>query len=60
VIVAHDVVNRARLARLAVNTPDDPDDIPQRTGCWNQLEHQDQKWLATVIDAIPSDGQAPT
>jgi broad specificity phosphatase PhoE len=59
-VVAHDVVNRALLARFAANTPDDSDAIPQRTGCWNRLEHRDGKWLATVIDAVPGDGQTPT
>jgi broad specificity phosphatase PhoE len=59
VIVSHDVVNRALLARLAANTPDDADVIPQRTGCWNKLEHVDGNWLATVVDALPGDGQQP-
>jgi broad specificity phosphatase PhoE len=39
VIVGHDAVNRALLARLAADTTDDPDAIPQSTGCWNKLEH---------------------
>ena len=59
VIVAHDIVNRALLARLASNTAEEPDAIPQRTGCWNKLEHVDSSWVATVIDALPSDGQVP-
>lgn len=59
VIVGHDVVNRALLARLAADTIDEPDAIPQRTGCWNKLEHVESKWLAVVIDAIPGDGYLP-
>jgi broad specificity phosphatase PhoE len=59
VIVGHDVVNRALLARLASNTVDEPDAIPQRTGCWNKLEHVDLQWVATVVDALPGDGQLP-
>lgn len=59
VIVGHDAVNRTLLAELAANTPDEPDTIPQRTGCWNKLEHVEARWLATVIDAIPGDGPLP-
>ena len=59
VIVAHEVVNRALLASLASNTVDDPDAIPQRTGCWNELEYVDAEWVATVVDALPGDGEVP-
>jgi hypothetical protein len=59
VVVGHDVVNRALLARRAANTVELPDAIPQRTGCWNKHEHVDLKWFATVVDAIPGDGQVP-
>jgi probable phosphoglycerate mutase len=50
-VVAHDVVNRLALATLA---PDlgSADDIPQRTGCWNQLEHSPAGWRAIVVDAL--------
>jgi broad specificity phosphatase PhoE len=58
-IVAHEVINQAVLARLAANTPNDPDDIPQRTGCWNRIERSEQEWVASVIDAVPSDGRRP-
>ena len=44
VIVGHDVVNRALLARLASNTVDDPDAMSQRTGCWNKLEYVEREW----------------
>ena len=59
VVVAHDVVNRALLARLAANTADEPDEIPQRTGCWNRLERREADWIATVTDACPGDGILP-
>lgn len=59
VIVGHEVVNRVLLARLASNTVDEPDAIPQRTGCWNRLEHVDSQWVATAVDALPGDGQVP-
>jgi len=59
VVVAHDAVNRAMLARLAANVSDDPESIPQRTGCWNRLECRDGTWLASVVDAIPGDGRRP-
>ncbi len=59
VIVGHEVVNRVLLTRLAANVTDEPDAIPQRTGCWNRLEHVGSRWLATVIDAVPGDDQSP-
>lgn len=58
-VVAHEVVNQAVLARLAANTPSDPDAIPQRTGCWNRIEGRESEWFATVVDAVPSDGRLP-
>jgi broad specificity phosphatase PhoE len=58
-VVAHDIVNRVLLARLATNVSDDPEAIPQRTGCWNQLERQRDGWRAVVVDALPGDGQVP-
>jgi broad specificity phosphatase PhoE len=58
-IVAHDAVNRALLARLPANTPADPDQIPQHTGCWNRLDYRDGAWGASVIDAAPVDGTTP-
>ncbi len=58
-IVAHDAVNRALLARLPGNTPSEPDEIPQRTGCWNRLEYRDGAWSASVVDAAPGDGTTP-
>jgi broad specificity phosphatase PhoE len=53
VVVTHDIINRAILAYLCVNTPDDPDQIAQSTGCWNQLVHRADGWHASTIDAKP-------
>ena len=58
-IVAHDAVNRVMLARLAENTSDDPQRIPQRCGCWSVIERHGEHLLATVIDARPGDGTEP-
>jgi broad specificity phosphatase PhoE len=52
VVVAHDVVNRLVLAAL-VPELGVADGIPQRTGCWNQLEHGPGGWRAVVVDALP-------
>jgi broad specificity phosphatase PhoE len=57
VIVAHEAVNRLLLARVAFDAGDDPDAIPQRTGCWNRLESGAEGWTAAVIDAVPGDGR---
>ena len=59
IIASHDVVNRCLLTSLTANTHDDPDAIPQRTGCWNKLERGDAEWVATVVDAMPGDGRVP-
>jgi hypothetical protein len=47
------------LARLAENTPADPDAIPQRCGCWNLIERRRGRWVASVVDACPGDGTYP-
>lgn len=60
VVVAHDVVNRILLSRLAANVSDDPEEIPQRTGCWNRLERREGRWLASVVDAVSGDGRVPS
>lgn len=56
---SHDAVNRVLLATLAVNTPDDPDAIPQRCGCWNRLEPRGDDYISDVVDAIPGEGLVP-
>lgn len=52
VAVAHDVVNRVLLADLCPERFPSPDDVPQRTGCWNQLELGAAGWGITVVDAV--------
>jgi len=58
VVVARDAVNRCML-HLLIPGLADPDQIEQRTGCWNRLELRPAGWRALVIDAIPGDGQRP-
>jgi broad specificity phosphatase PhoE len=52
VAVAHDVVNRVLLADLCPERFPSPDDVPQRTGCWNHLELGAAGWGITVVDAV--------
>ena len=49
VLVAHDAVNRILLASLDADLGD-PDGIPQRTACWNELVLTPQGWSVTRID----------
>jgi hypothetical protein len=53
------VVNQVALARLVPDLPEDPWSIPQRTGCWKQLELTAAGWRAPVVDAVPGDGRRP-
>jgi broad specificity phosphatase PhoE len=59
VVVAHEAVNQLILARVVPTLGDDPERIPQRTGCWNRLECDGERWTATVVDAVPGDGREP-
>jgi broad specificity phosphatase PhoE len=59
IVVAHEAVNQLILARVVPTLGGDPDRIPQRTGCWNQLERDDGGWTAAVVDAVPGDGREP-
>ena len=59
IVVAHEAVNQLILARVVPTIGSDPDRIPQRTGCWNQLERDDGGWTAAVVDAVPGDGREP-
>ena len=59
VLVAHDAVNRAVIARL-VPELGVASRIPQRTGCWNLLCVSGGRWSAPVIDAVPGDGTTPS
>jgi len=57
-IVAHDAVNRA-LAAQVDGRFDDPELVPQRTGCWNRLRQAGGAWRVLVVDAVPGDGHHP-
>lgn len=60
VIVGHDAVNRALLYALLPDLAAAlPDTVPQRTGCWNRLEHTPHGWRIAVLDAMPGDGHEP-
>jgi broad specificity phosphatase PhoE len=52
VAVAHDIVNRVLVADLCPERFPSPDDVPQRTGCWNRLERAADGWQVTVVDAV--------
>lgn len=58
VVVAHDAVIRTGLAVL-VPALGSPDEVPQRTGCWNRLDRRRGTWTAAVINAVPEDGRRP-
>lgn len=59
VAVSHDAVNRLALFRLLPGLAASPEAIPQRTGCWNELELRDGRWQAVQIDGLPGDGPHP-
>jgi broad specificity phosphatase PhoE len=46
-VVAHDAVNRALLTEL---TAEPERDLPQPTGCWNELHRTGERWHAVVVD----------
>jgi broad specificity phosphatase PhoE len=52
VVVAHDAVNRAVLARL-VPSLGDAADLAQHTGCWNRLERRGMSWSAPLVNVLP-------
>jgi broad specificity phosphatase PhoE len=63
-IAAHDAVNQAVLGRLFPGRWPAPHAIPQRNGCWNNVERaasteDASSWLLHVLDAIPGDGTLP-
>jgi broad specificity phosphatase PhoE len=57
-VVAHDAVNRVLLSRIDSRFQD-PELVPQRTGCWNRLRQAGGHWRLLVVDAIPGDGHRP-
>jgi len=51
-VVSHDALLRELLStRLA--WPRSPEDVPQRTGCWNALSHHGGRWWALLVDQRP-------
>lgn len=56
VVVAHDAVNSALLSFLDP-TLGSADHIPQRTACYNVLEHDDRGWSVLLVDQIPPTGK---
>lgn len=51
VLVAHDAVNSALLSCLDPSLGS-ADQIPQRTACYNLLEHDDHSWRVLLVDQI--------
>jgi broad specificity phosphatase PhoE len=49
VIVSHEVVNRSLLAALDPGLGS-PDDVPQRTACWNSLTRSERRWVVDRVD----------
>ena len=62
-VAAHDAVNQAVLGRLFPGRWPGPHAIPQRNGCWNNVEHSrgadEPDWVLHVLDAVPGDGALP-
>ena len=58
-IAAHDATNQAVLGRLFPGRWSGPHAIPQRNGCWNQVQAVDGAWELLVLDALPGDGARP-
>lgn len=55
--VAHEAVNRAVISALCGWVGDG--ELPQPTGCWNQLVSAGGVWSAPVVGAVPGDGRVP-
>ena len=64
-VTAHDAVNQAVLGRLVPGRWPGPHAIPQRNGCWNNVERaaplstEWPSWVLHVLDAVPGDGNLP-
>lgn len=52
VLVTHDALIRELLAKR-LSWPRPADLVPQRTGSWNVLVRQGERWLATLVDQQP-------
>jgi hypothetical protein len=57
VAVAHEAVNRGVISALCGRVGDG--ELPQPTGCWNQLVSAGGVWSAPVVGAVPGDGRVP-
>lgn len=55
VLVSHDAVNSELLSFLDPSRGS-ADHIPQRTACYNLLEHDGHGWSVLLVDQIPPDG----
>lgn len=53
--VSHDAVIHAVLAAVTPGV----EDLPQPTGCWNQLLFDGTRWHPHVVGAVPGDGHEP-
>lgn len=57
VLVSHDAVNSELLSCLDPSLGS-ADNIPQRTACYNVLEHDGRGWRVLLVDQIPPKGEA--
>jgi broad specificity phosphatase PhoE len=51
VVVAHDAVNKALLTRL---DPARGSMVSQRTGCWNEIRRNRDRWIVTLVNQKPA------
>jgi broad specificity phosphatase PhoE len=51
VLVSHDVVNKALLTRL---DPALASTLSQRTGCWNEIRRNRDRWMVTLVNQQPA------
>ena len=57
-VVADDVVNRILMSTL-VTQLSSSEHIRQPTGGWSRLLRRDDAWSASIVGAVPGDGQFP-
>ena len=62
-MAAHDAINQAVLGQLFPGRWPGTHAIPQRNGCWNNVElaliGRGPSWVLHVLDAVPGDGILP-
>jgi broad specificity phosphatase PhoE len=51
VLVSHDAVNKALLTLL---DPDLASTVRQRTGCWNEIRRNRDRWMVTLANQQPT------